>query len=133
MLSGREERKMSRQSQIGLVLTVMAALIGGGGGFYLGLRLGEASNNTVGPVIIDATPGSYWGQRCSSGPACVFLATLLGSPLGVGIVLLSFRLFMHGAAGIGWLLIFACGLAGAVVGHHLSEQSRARGRLSAAS
>lgn len=52
---------MSRHVQIGMVLTVLAALIGAGGGFYLGLRLGEAISDTVAPVVIGAYTGLLVG------------------------------------------------------------------------
>jgi hypothetical protein len=65
-----EKYKMSRHVQIGLVLTVMAALIGGGGGFYLGLRFGEAISDTIAPVVI----GAYTGLII--GPALLVWASL---------------------------------------------------------
>jgi hypothetical protein len=52
---------MSRQVQIGQVLTVIAALLGAGGGFFLGLRFGEASSDTIAPVVIGAYTGLIVG------------------------------------------------------------------------
>jgi hypothetical protein len=76
-----------------------------------------------------ASAGVWLGGRLFNGHGA-FWATLLGSSLGIGILLLSARLFIDGAVGVGWLLVFACSLAGAVAGYHLSERRRVWGRLS---
>ena len=56
---------MNRHTQLGLALTVVAALFGAGGGLYLGFRLGEASSDQFGHVVIGAYTGLLVGPGLS--------------------------------------------------------------------
>lgn len=97
---------MKPHTQLGLALTVVAALLGAGGGLYLGFRLGEASSDQVGHVVIGAYLGllvgpglSIWGMLAlarqgragrtasyltigwaPSATAAVYVVTWLGAP-----------------------------------------------------
>jgi len=134
------------RARVFMVLAQIAAgLAMGAGTGYLGTLIGGrffAGDSSgfrdvvaqIGGLLIGyplgASAGAWLGGRLFGGHGA-FWATLLGSSLGVGMMLLSVRLFSAGAVGVGWLLVFACGIAGAVAGYHLSERSRTQGRLSA--
>jgi hypothetical protein len=56
---------MNRNTQLSLALTVVAALLGAAVGLYLGFRLGEASSDQVGHVVIGAYLGLLTGPGLS--------------------------------------------------------------------
>ncbi|WP_129677597.1 hypothetical protein [Candidatus Chloroploca sp. Khr17] len=87
------------------------------GGILVGYPLGCA----LGAWLV----GLWLGRR---GP---FWASLFGAYIGVGLVLLSFRLFPSGALVLAWLLVFACGALGAVTGSRLAARRSSSARAAA--
>lgn len=140
-----DPRSSGRRAAAVLVAQFVGAVALGAGAGYLGMLIGlrffAGDPSGFGDIVarlggilvgypLGCALGAWLVGRWLGGHG-LFWAGLFGAYSGVGLVLLSFRLFPSGALVLAWLLVFAGGALGAVAGPRLAARRSRSARVAA--